>query len=322
MTPTEVRPVSTRRWKRLLAIAVVLLVGLAVAIVPLVTRDAATTGPSVSNSPTPTESPPIGGLFPVAASTGWRHTGVSLKRSGSVTVTKAGTVLDSLDIKGNLEIKANNVTVRRSRITAGNFNAIRVYSGFTGLQVVDSEVVGVNSVGNHCSVAVTGPGVTLTRVDIHDCEDGFHPGSNSTIQDSFIHNLWLGTDATGTRVVDTHNDGVQVMSGSHFVIRHNRIEIGHNENATVFVKADFGPITDVVIDGNYLDGGSYTIFGGDTATYRVTDISITDNTFGSSRLYGQLLTARWTGPTVVTGNTTTAGEPVGQPSEPSTAAIG
>jgi hypothetical protein len=320
MTPTEVRPVSTRRWRHLLAIAVVLFVGLAVAIVPLVTRDAATTGPTVPTTPTPTESPPVAERFPVAASTGWRHTGVSLKASGSVTVTESGAVLDSLDIKGNLEIKADNVTVRRSRITAGNFYPIRVYPGFTGLQVIDSEVVGVNSVGNHCSVAVSGSGVTLTRVDIHDCEDGFHPGSNSTIQDSFIHDLWLGTDATGARVLDTHNDGIQVLSGSHVVIRHNRIEIGHNENATVFVKADFGDISDVVIDGNYLDGGSYTIFGGDTASHHVTNVSITDNTFGLSKLYGQLLTARWTGPTVVTGNTTTAGQPVGQSAEPSAAA--
>ncbi|MDT5207622.1 MAG: hypothetical protein QOF67_37, partial [Mycobacterium sp.] len=264
---------STRRWRHLLAIAVVLFVGLAVAIVPLVTRDAATTGPTVPTTPTPTESPPVAERFPVAASTGWRHTGVSLKASGSVTVTESGAVLDSLDIKGNLEIKADNVTVRRSRITAGNFYPIRVYPGFTGLQVIDSEVVGVNSVGNHCSVAVSGSGVTLTRVDIHDCEDGFHPGSNSTIQDSFIHDLWLGTDATGARVLDTHNDGIQVLSGSHVVIRHNRIEIGHNENATVFVKADFGDISDVVIDGNYLDGGSYTIFGGDTASHHVTNVS-------------------------------------------------
>jgi len=258
----------------------------------------------------PIDSYPPLADYPNAATTGWRHTGVVLKPSAGMTVTKPGTVLDGLDIAGNLDIKANDVTVQRSRITAGAFYPVRVYPHVTGFRLLDSEVVGVNSATSSCAVGVTGSDLTLERVDIHDCADGFHPGDRSTIRDSYIHDLWLGTDAAGIRVTDTHNDGVQVMSGSHFVIEHNRIEIGHNENAAVFVKSDFGPITDVRIERNYLNGGSYTIFGSDTASAAVTDVSIIGNIFGPSRLFGSLLASKWSGPTVVEGNRTTGGQAV------------
>ncbi|MDT5207621.1 MAG: hypothetical protein QOF67_36 [Mycobacterium sp.] len=237
-------------------------------------------------------------------------TGAALSTSPGLVVTVDGAVIDALDIAGSLDIKANNVTVQRSRITSSRSSAVRVLPGYTGFQLVDSEVVGVNSLTSHCGVAVSGSGVTLARVDIHDCEDGFHPGNNSTIQDSYIHDLWIGTYLSGVSLLDTHNDGIQVMSGSHFVIRHNRIEIGHNQNAAIFVKADFGAISDVVIDGNYLDGGGYTIFGGDTKVGLVTDVTITNNTFGPSSVYGILFTSRWTGPTLLSLNVTSSGQTV------------
>ena len=258
------------------------------------------------SAPTALAAAPVSAsAFPDASSTGWHPTGVTLTASPAVTVTRDGAVIDGLDIVGNLDIKANNVTVRRSRITAGNNNAVRVYAGVTGFQLIDSEVVGVNSLSNQCGVAVTGAHLTIIRVDIHGCADGVHPGNGSTIKDSYIHDLWLGTDANG--VVFTHNDGIQIMSGTGFVITHNRIDAGHHENAAVFVKSDFGPISDVLIDGNYLDGGSYTIFGADTASGSVTNVTISNNTFGTSSLYGMMFTSRWTGPTKIGWNVTSAG---------------
>ena len=227
-----------------------------------------------------------------------------------MTVTEEGAVIDGLDIIGNVDIKANNVTVQRSRITAGNFYPVRVYEGFTGFKLLDAEIIGVNAIANPCAVGVNGSGVTLVRVDIHDCTDGIHPGSNSSVVDSYIHDLWLGTDAAGVRVVMTHNDGIQLLAGSHFVFEHNRIDIGHHQNAAIFVKSDFGPITDVRIDRNHLDGGSYTVFGGETTAGTVTDVSLTDNVFGPSPLYGHLFKSRWTGPLLITGNKDDAGAPV------------
>ena len=247
--------------------------------------------------------------FPDASTTGWRHTGVVLTPSAGLTVRQDGAVIDGLDVTGNIDIKANNVTVKRSRITSNVWYPIRVYGGFTGFQLIDSEVSGVGSTAVlNCAVGVNGTGITLTRVDIHDCADGVHPGGGSTIQDSYIHNLWLGTDASGVRVLLTHNDGIQLLGpGNNYTILHNRIETGHNQNAAVFVKADFGAISNVNIANNYLDGGSYTLFGGDTTAWTVTNVSVTGNTFGPSQLYGQLFTERMTGPTRMAWNVNAAG---------------
>ena len=224
-----------------------------------------------------------------------------------MTITTAGAVIDGLDISGGVDVKANNVTIQRSRITAGTWYPVRVYAGVTGFRLVDSEVSGINNATVYCTVAVTGADMTLTRVDLHDCADGFHPGSNSTIQDSYIHNLWLGTNSSGVQVVATHNDGIQIMSGSNVVILHNWIETGHNQNSAVFVKSDFGAIDNVSIVGNFLDGGCYTVFGADTTTAKVTNIWVTNNTFGLSELYGQQYTSRMTGPVVSSGNVTFGG---------------
>jgi hypothetical protein len=254
---------------------------------------------------TPTVSSVVG--FPTASTTGWRHTGVVLTPSGGITITQAGTVIDGKDISGGVAVKANNVTVQRSRITAGTWYPVRVYPGVTGFRLIDSEVSGVNSAAVYCTVGVAGDNITLTRVDIHNCADGVHPGSNSTIQDSYIHNLWLGTNSSGVRVVATHNDGIQIMNGSNYVILHNTILIGHNQNSAIFVKSDFGTINNVSITRNYLDGGCYTIFGGDTTTAKVTNVGITNNTIGLSDLYGQIFTSRMTGPIVSTGNVTFGG---------------
>ncbi|MDQ1726103.1 MAG: hypothetical protein QOK14_148 [Frankiaceae bacterium] len=297
---------------------------LAIAVL-VVACDSSHQSPSRSSTPTPTPTGPVAvreptgpplPAFPDGSSTGWSHTGVTLRPSPAITVTQDGAVLDGLDIVGNLVIKANDVTVQRSRVTAGGFWPVSVAAGVTGFTLIDSEVVGVQKSPNVCNVGVTGANMTLIRVDIHNCEDGVHPGSDTTIRDSYIHDLWLGTNAAGVRVVPTHNDGIQVMGARHVTIEHNRIETGHNQNSAVFLKADFSPIDDVRVVGNYVDGGSFAVYGEDTAKGKVTNVVVSGNTFGTSSLYGAMTTARWTGPTVVRGNVTTAGKSLPDESGP------
>jgi hypothetical protein len=267
----------------------------------------APTAPASSSTTAKSTAP---SSFPDASTTGWRHTGVTLHAAGPMTITQNGAVIDSADITGNVVIQANNVTVKRSRITAGGYWPVIVVDGYTGFQLIDSQIVGVQTTTNVCKVGATGPNMTLTRVDISNCEDGVHPGDNVTVQDSYIHDLWFGTDASGVRVVATHNDGIQVMGATNINILHNTIETGHSQNSAVFLKADMGPISNVRIDSNFVDGGGYTVYGQDTAAGTVTNVSVTNNIFGPSFVYGLLITSSWTGPTVVSGNFTTTGQPV------------
>ncbi|MEK7572071.1 MAG: hypothetical protein AAB553_07405, partial [Patescibacteria group bacterium] len=111
-----------------------------------------TSSPSPTTTPTPisTSSPTISQLInciPNPSSCGYpdsTNTGVSdsivLTPSGSMTVTTAGAVIDGRDITGQLTIRANNVTVKNTKITydASSFgtlygNALKVDPQYTGV---------------------------------------------------------------------------------------------------------------------------------------------------------------------------------------------
>ena len=114
--------------------------------------------------------------------------GVTLTpQSGGLTVTTAGTVVDSLDIQGMLYIRASNVTVKRSRVTVAGFAQIRIDAGLTGVVVEDTEVNGVGT-GNDGCYGIWGPG-TFLRNNIYNIENGIVPSSNSVVQDNYIHDL-------------------------------------------------------------------------------------------------------------------------------------
>ena len=276
-----------------------LLTGNCGAALPMVSGGGGTPIPPVPPVPPVLSGPP--GSYPDASTTGWRHTGVTLSSSGPITVTTPGTVIDGLDISGIVVIKADNVTVQRSRVTSGSYFPIRVSPGFSNVRFIDLEVIGVQNATTRCDVGING-GNFIQRVDVSNCADLLHPSPNSTIVDSYLHDPWHSPT--------THNDGVQLFAGSHFVVQHNTILMGHVENAAIFVKADFGDIDDVTIAGNFLDGGSFTVFGGDVGTNLVTNVVVTGNLFGTSALYGQLLTQSMTGPVTKSGNQSTDGLPV------------
>jgi hypothetical protein len=200
--------------------------------------------------------------------------GVSLTPSGSVTVTQAGAVLDSLDINGSVTISAPNVVIKNSKIHGdGTGDGVRVGNGT--VTIYDSEIYGFeNSIGYGDWAAY--------RVNIHsNTGDGVKLGSNTTLQDSWIHDLAPGDDA--------HADGGQVQDGvTNLVVRHNTIDVSSAVNSALFIQPIFGPSTagPILIEGNYLSGGGFTIFVIDGGSYRISNITVRDNTFGRPAEYG------------------------------------
>ncbi|GHI12126.1 hypothetical protein Scinn_15890 [Streptomyces virginiae] len=90
--------------------------------------------PSPAPSPTTCTSPGACG-YPDANSTGPR---IALERhdTGNMSVKKDGTVIKGWDIRGSLDIYANDVTVIDSRITSTNWWGINLRPGFSGLKVL------------------------------------------------------------------------------------------------------------------------------------------------------------------------------------------
>jgi hypothetical protein len=181
---------------------------------------------------------------------------VVLTPSGSLTVKTAGAVIEGLDISGTVEINANNVTIRNSRIraasgAASNTILIRTNS-YTGTVVQDVEL----DCASRAQAGIYWTGYTLTRVDIHHCiGDGADiGGSNVTIQDSWIHDL--------IEVPGSHNDGIQITSGSNIRLLRNHVTNGNTQTSALKVGADQGDISNVTIDGNWIGGGGYALYLG------------------------------------------------------------
>ena len=223
--------------------------------------------------PAPPSTVPSGG-WPGPASTGV-PAGVSLTASGSMTVRDAGAVLDSLDITGSVTIEAATVVIKNSKIHgSGTGDGVRVENGT--VTIYDSEIYGFeNSIGYGDWAAY--------RVNIHsNTGDGVKLGSNTTLQDSWIHDLAPGDDA--------HADGGQVQDGvTNLVVRHNTIDVSSAVNSALFIQPIFGPSTagPILIEGNYLSGGGFTVFLLDGAgTYVISNITVRNNRFGRTAEYG------------------------------------
>ncbi|MDQ4054429.1 MAG: right-handed parallel beta-helix repeat-containing protein [Actinomycetota bacterium] len=262
------------------AIAAVALVVAFVAGYVLSHRDDPGQSSSGSATAEPTEAEPVD--RPGPADTGVPP-GTELTPSGSITVTEDGAELDALDISGTVQIDADDVVIRRSKIHGdGDGFGVRVVSG--SVTIEDSEIHGFENgivFGNY----------TARRVDIHSMTaDGVKLGSNSTLEDSYIHDLAPSTGA--------HADGAQLESAGaeNVVVRGNTIDLaspevhsGFGGNSAIILKPDLGDhgAGGILVESNYLNGGNYTLYlTNDSSGRELRDVTIRNNRFGRVHRYG------------------------------------
>lgn len=200
------------------------------------------------------DRPPRLSDFPDASSTGVPD-GVRLQPSDSLTIEEDGAVVEGLDIRGTINVRADDVTIRNSRITSsGGPITIRVRG--SNLLVEDVEIDG----NGRANPVIAFNDYTLRRVHIHNVQEGPRiAGGKVTIEDSFIERL--------VDLDDNHTDVIQVVSGRDIVIRNNNLQ-AYNPDVDTFGNAAFmfgeedGPVRDCLVEGNLINGGNYSINGG------------------------------------------------------------
>ena len=215
---------------------------------------------------------------PSADNTGPSDRG-ALTRSASIKVTTDGAVLENLDISGMIKIDADNVTVRNFRVEATSFYGILVADGHSGIVLEDGEIYGMRS------AAILGVGYNARRLHIHDSGgDGTKVqgrGGPTVVEHCFIERLGTNDGA--------HADGNQTSGpgGSNITFRYNNIwmpVVGPNfPGAPYKANANFMtgsvPVSNFVIEYNWLNGGGYTIYG-------KPGIFVRNNFFGRDYRYG------------------------------------
>lgn len=200
--------------------------------------------------------------------------GVALKRhDGNLVIDKSGTTISGLDIRGTVTIKVPDVTLKDSRITSPSFYTINITGPGAGVIIQDCTIDGTGT-GNEGSIAINGPG-TFLRNDIFNVENGFAAGSDTLIQDNYVHDL-LASGAP-------HYDGIQIDGGQrNVIIRHNTIINSHNQTSAVMIDNWAGAVSNIIVDNNLLVGGGYTIYvDAQFNNNPITGVVITNNRMGS-----------------------------------------
>ncbi|NAZ86844.1 right-handed parallel beta-helix repeat-containing protein [Kineococcus indalonis] len=219
---------------------------------------------------------------PGAFTTGLRGGRAQRVLTGDQTITRDGTVLDGVQIEGCVVVKADDVVIRGSKVNCrrkGRQVAVQVADGARNLLVEDTEIDATGA-----DVGVGWGNYTLRRVNLHGSADGARWGTNVLIEDSWIHDM--------SREDGLHSDAVQTTSASDVVVRRNVLDPsngGDPLNSAVMIGTETGAqrLENVLIEGNRLGGGSYTInVRGDA---NITGLVIRGNTFEDNSRYGAMI---------------------------------
>ena len=193
-------------------------------------------------------------------------------RTGDIYVTKAGTVLSGLDIRGTVHIEADNVTVENCKIASSSFWVVSIKQGVTGAIIQDSTIDGLGQAGK----GILGAG-TFLRNDISNVVDGIDVNGNNTyIEGNYIHDLY-GTDGP-------HYDGINI-DASNVTVKHNTVIVDHGQTSALMVSSDGVTVHNVLVEDNLLVGAGYTIYAvtGQAGPGTLVDVQFVDNHLGSGQ---------------------------------------
>jgi len=237
--------------------------------------------PTWPQTPPPTSTPP-----PAVGTTGVPEGTRLTVHDGDLTVTQAGTVVDSLDIRGYLRIKAANVTVKnsivRGRAGLGNTSMALIQNSSPGVVIEDSELVA--QYPTYYIDGFVGSNTTFSRVNIHGVVDSVKIiGDNVVVKDSWLHdNLYYAQVPSGG---DTHNDNIQIGVGKDITI-HNNVMTG-TRNAVLMITQDRGPVGNVTFSNNRVDNGACSINLAEKTYGPLQGLSFIDNVFGTAQLHSR-----------------------------------
>lgn len=227
----------------------------------------------------PDGSDGMGGCWPGASNTGV-PAGVTLTSYTSpCTITAANTVIDAKDIQcDELLIRANNVSISRSRIKSGVHGMEASGYAFT---ITDSEIDGAmaNFGGVACvSCGVDGNNFTILRTEIVHTNRSAFCESTCNIKDSWFHGVNLDTSLCPQASSGTCPHASAVRAQQNMTLTHNTLSCDFTGpfnddlgcSADMSGYPDFAPIKNNTIDSNLFVanniGVGYCAYGGATSS--------------------------------------------------------
>lgn len=251
-------------------------------------------------------------VMPGPSNTGVPAGTVLRRHDGDIVITTADTVLEGLDIYGYVTVKAARAVIRNCIIRGGvqgkQIGIVTCAVAGASLHIHDSEIV-----AQHPSYQVDGLrgyNITAERLNIHHVIDHVHlyGAGNVKLRDSWLHDNLHYVNDPGWNGGPSHDDGIQIQSGSGYVIEGNRITGAHN--AAIQITQDAGPVANVMIRRNYLDGGGCTVNIAQKARPEFVNIDVVGNLFGHASVHNCHIIRPATGDINTAGNGTANGTAV------------
>lgn len=181
--------------------------------------------------------------------------------NGDMKITTPGTVIDSMDIRGNVTVQAANVTIKNTVIRgkAVPTGTALIYAGsatVTNLVIQDTELVADYPTPN--INGIYGSHFSMNRVNIHNVVDSVHIfGSDVTVQYSYLHDNLHYTSDPNFHGGPSHDDSFQIQNGNNINILRNTIYGGFN--SVVQVTQASGPTSNLTFANNFATGGGCTL---------------------------------------------------------------
>lgn len=222
--------------------------------------DVVTTAPPAQQFPNPqsTGTPP-----------GWTP---STTTSSTINVTTNGAVVQDVRLTNGagIDVRAQNVTIRRVELDGGHVNNQPESTCGNGLLIEDTSFLGPDLEAGQ-EAAIRFGGYTARRVEIQDRHEGFRVSSQPacgpvTIEDSFAH--IVAPSPCG----DWHGDGIQGFDGSAVTVHNVTIDMrttGCFGTAPFFYPKNQGNTGPATINRLLVMGQGYPFRLGTTGTVNV-----------------------------------------------------
>lgn len=233
-----------------------------------------------------------------------------------LVITTDGTVLDGLDIYGDIKVRAKNVVIRNSRLHGGkhipgsNTGIIDANSANVSNLLVEDNTI-IPDRPSYYRDGIVGHDYTAKRNHIANSNDGLgifnRPGgpvqANVTAEGNYIHSLtyWSNDPAHSD---GTHNDGIQVQGGENIRIAGNNVVAnavtgagsapnprGTHAGIGIMLQQNVAKLANVVVEGNWVDDGQTSIniangkYSNITVTVRNNNLGRNQFDFGGGSKY-------------------------------------
>lgn len=185
--------------------------------------------------------------------------GTKLKRhDGDMIVTRKGTVINGLEVRGSISVRAPDVVIQNTKVVGvRELKTGLVSSRSTGLVIRNSEIYSEHR--NPSTNGIMGSNFTLDHVEIRNVVDQvhIHGAGNVTVKNSWLHSNTHFTNDPNWNGGPSHDDNIQIVSGSNISIINNRLSGSYN--AAIMITQDDGSVSNVRIANNRIGNGGCSI---------------------------------------------------------------